>query len=167
MRAGADKGAWSGNLCRASASGAGRGGRGFSFPSTCIDTDTDISFSFSLSLPISISDTDPRRGRQSVAAACGSIRLLAPPRTVVGFVAAVAVLVLVAVKASAGFAIGAGAPPVLSRASSAAHLARTRAAMSSAALTLRLRGNIKLPVLWRDSADDVALLRLLPGRTVA
>jgi hypothetical protein len=81
--------------------------------------------------------------------------------------AAVAVLLLVAVITSAGFAIGVGALLVLSSASSAAHLARTRAAMSSAALILRRRGDIRLPVLWRDSADDVALLRLLPGSTVA
>lgn len=158
MRAGADKGPCSGNLWSANMSGAGRGGRGFSYPSTCIEIDS--SFSFSLPLPMSI-DKPCSWSREY-------LRILAPLRTVVVVVAAVvAPLVWVAVAGSAGFAIGAGPPLVLSSASSAAHLARTRAATSSAALSLRRRGAIKLLVLWRDSADDVALLRLLPGSTVA
>jgi hypothetical protein len=161
MRAGADKGPWSGNLCSPKASGAGLGGRGFSYPSTCIDMDIDESFSFSLPLPIS-NDNNPCSWSRE------SLRGLAPLRTVVVVVAAVvALLVWVAVIVSAGLAIGAGPPLVLSSASSAAHLARTRAATSSAALSFRRRGVIRLLVLWRDSADDVALLRLLPGSTVA
>jgi len=59
-----------------------------------------------------------------------------------------AVLVLLVAEAEyARFAIGAGAPLVLSSASSAAHLARTRAATSSAALSFRRRGCIELAVL--------------------
>lgn len=159
MRAGADKGPWSGNLWRANVSGAGRGGRGFSYPSTCIDIDID---SFSFSLPLPMSNNKPCSWSRE------SLRILAPFRTVVVAVAAVvAPFVCVVVIGSAGFAVGAGPPLVLSSASRAAHLARTRAATSSAALSLRRRGIIKLRVLWRDSADDVALLRLLPGSTVA
>lgn len=168
IRAGADAGPWSGFMRNVSASGAGRGGRGFSYPSTCIniDVDTDLSFSFSLSLPISKND-DSCSGFL-----LASLRfVVAVVATILEFVAVVVavvpVIVLVAVIASAGVAIAACGPLVLSSASSAAHLARTRAATSSAALSLRRRGCIELAELQTDPADDVALLRLLPGSTVA
>ena len=82
--------------------------------------------------------------------ACESIRVLVPLRAA-GFEVpaetAVFVLLVALLIESAGFAIGPGVPLVLSSASSAAHLARTRAATSSAALSLRRRVGIEWAVL--------------------